>query len=99
MGATIQMRVYDDHLSIWNEGALPYGLSFEDLKKEHSSRPRNPLIANNCFLMRGVVEPSKSLMLVKMQDYQNPKLSRKMAVFLRHFLLSRIKAMSEEVRK
>ena len=50
MGATIQMRVYDDHLSIWNEGALPYGLSFEDLKKEHSSRPRNPLIANNCFL-------------------------------------------------
>ncbi|MDZ7794586.1 MAG: ATP-binding protein [Spirochaetia bacterium] len=50
MGATIQMRVYDDQLSIWNEGALPYGLSLEDLKKEHSSRPRNPLIANACFL-------------------------------------------------
>ncbi|MBN2730582.1 MAG: putative DNA binding domain-containing protein [Bacteroidales bacterium] len=50
MGATIQMRVYDDRLSIWNEGALPYDLSLEDLKKEHSSRPRNPLLANACFL-------------------------------------------------
>ena len=50
MGATIQMRVYDDRLSIWNEGTLPYGLSLEDLKKEHSSRPRNPVLANACFL-------------------------------------------------
>lgn len=50
MGATIQMRVYDDRLAIWNEGALPYGLSPDDLKKEHSSRPRNPVIANACFL-------------------------------------------------
>lgn len=50
MGATIQMRVYDDKLSIWNEGTLPYGLSLEDLKREHSSRPRNPVIANACFL-------------------------------------------------
>lgn len=50
MGATIQIRVYDDRLSIWNEGALPYGLNSEDLKKEHSSRPRNPLLANACFL-------------------------------------------------
>lgn len=50
MGATIQIRVYDDRLSIWNEGVLPCGLSLEDLKKEHSSRPRNPLLANACFL-------------------------------------------------
>ncbi|MBN2651853.1 MAG: putative DNA binding domain-containing protein [Spirochaetales bacterium] len=50
MGATIQMRVYDDRLSIWNEGTLPFDLSLEDLKKEHSSRPRNPLLANACFL-------------------------------------------------
>lgn len=49
-GATIQIRVYDDRLSIWNEGVLPCGLSLEDLKKEHSSRPRNPLLANACFL-------------------------------------------------
>lgn len=50
MGSTVQIRVYDDRLSIWNEGALPYDLSFEDLKIEHSSRPRNPLLANAFFL-------------------------------------------------
>mgnify|MGYP000856633123 CR=1 FL=1 len=49
MGAAIQMRVFDNKLSIWNEGGLPYGLSLEDLKLEHNSRPRNPIIANACF--------------------------------------------------
>ncbi len=49
MGATIQMRVFDDKLSIWNEGGLPFGLSLEDLKSDHNSRPRNPVIANACF--------------------------------------------------
>lgn len=50
MGSAVQMRVYDNRLSIWNEGALPNGLRLEDLKIEHNSRPRNPLIANVCFL-------------------------------------------------
>lgn len=40
----------DNQLSIWNEGNLPNGLSIEDLKKDHNSRPRNPIIANACFL-------------------------------------------------
>ncbi len=50
MGAHIQLRVYDDRLSIWNEGGLPIGLTLEDLKGEHNSRPRNPLIAKACFM-------------------------------------------------
>lgn len=50
MGASIQLRVFDDKLSIWNEGLLPLGLSLEDLKVEHNSRPRNPKIAEACFL-------------------------------------------------
>lgn len=49
MGAAIQMRVYDHKFSIWNEGILPQGLSLEDLKGEHNSRPRNPKIAEACF--------------------------------------------------
>ena len=48
-GAQIQLRVYDDKISIWNEGSLPEGLSFEALKRQHPSRPRNPLIADVCF--------------------------------------------------
>lgn len=49
MGAKIQMRVYDDKLSIWNEGPLPEGLDEESLKVHHVSKPRNPLIADVCF--------------------------------------------------
>ena len=50
MGAPVQMRVFDDRLSIWNEGGLPFGLTLEDLKVEHNSRPRNPIIAKACFM-------------------------------------------------
>ena len=50
MGAPIQLRVFDSHISIWNEGNLPNGLTINDLKKEHNSRPRNPTIANACFM-------------------------------------------------
>jgi len=48
-GAAIQIRVFDDRLSIWNEGALPPGLTIESLRTEHNSKPPNPLIADVCF--------------------------------------------------
>jgi ATP-dependent DNA helicase RecG len=50
MGAHIQLRVYDHKLSIWNEGGLPFGLTVDELKGEHNSRPRNPKIAKACFM-------------------------------------------------
>lgn len=49
MGAPIQIRVYDNKISIWNEGTLPDGLTLDALKRAHSSRPRNPIIADVCF--------------------------------------------------
>jgi len=49
MGAPIQLRVYDDKISIWNEGFLPEGLTLDALKRSHSSRPRNPIIADVAF--------------------------------------------------
>lgn len=49
MGAPIQIRLYDDKISIWNEGTLPDGLTLNSLKRSHSSRPRNPIIADVCF--------------------------------------------------
>ena len=49
MGAPIQIRVYDNKISIWNEGSLPDGLTIDALKRTHSSRPRNPIIADVCF--------------------------------------------------
>lgn len=49
MGAPIQIRVYDEKISIWNEGTLPDGLTLDALRRSHSSRPRNPIIADVCF--------------------------------------------------
>ena len=49
MGSNIQIRMYDDRFCIWNEGFLPEGLSLEALKRQHPSRPRNPIIADVCF--------------------------------------------------
>lgn len=49
MGTTIKIRVYENKISIWNEGVLPEGLDIKSLKKEHSSRLRNPIIADVCF--------------------------------------------------
>ena len=49
MGAPTQIRLYDDNFSVWNDGGLPEGISEEDLKKVHRSKPRNSLIADTCF--------------------------------------------------
>jgi len=55
VGGAVSLAIYDDRLEIWSDGALPFGLKPEDLKREHSSRPRNPLVAN-VFYLRGVIE-------------------------------------------
>jgi ATP-dependent DNA helicase RecG len=54
-GGSVSIAIYDDRLEIWSSGVLPFGLKVEDLKREHLSRPRNPLIAD-LFYLRGLVE-------------------------------------------
>ncbi len=42
----IQIKIFDNSIQIWNPGPLPFGITLEDLyRPEHSSRPRNKLIA------------------------------------------------------
>lgn len=48
-GTSIQIRIYDSKMNIWNEGTLPEGLTNEILKQQHPSLPRNPIIADVCF--------------------------------------------------
>lgn len=54
-GSAVSLAIYDDRLEIWSDGTLPFGLSVDDLKRDHLSRPRNPLIAE-VFYRRGLVE-------------------------------------------
>lgn len=49
MGAQIQIRLYDNQFSVWNDGGLPEGITELDLRKTHRSKPRSPLIADVCF--------------------------------------------------
>ncbi|MDR3138019.1 MAG: putative DNA binding domain-containing protein [Tannerellaceae bacterium] len=49
MGSFVQIRVYDDKISIWNDGGLPQGINLEQLKQPHASKPRNLIIADVCF--------------------------------------------------
>ena len=47
--APVQIRVYDDKLSLWNPALLPQGWTVQKLHGDHPSRPFNPDIANTFF--------------------------------------------------
>lgn len=53
--AHTQIRLYDDHLEIWNAGGLPSSLTPEELLVEHDSIPRNRKIAD-AFFYCGLIE-------------------------------------------
>jgi len=74
-GTFVQMKVYNDRVSVWNEGPLPEGFPVEMLMQEHSSRQRNPLIAKVFFLAgfvetwgRGIKKIRKALQGVGLPD-------------------------------
>ena len=54
-GGAVGIAVFDDRLEISSTGLLPFGLTVEDLKRNHQSQPRNPLLAN-VFYLRGLIE-------------------------------------------
>ncbi len=55
VGGAVSLAIYDDRLEIWSDGTLPFGLTPEALKRDHPSKPRNPLIAK-VFYLRGIIE-------------------------------------------
>jgi len=48
----VLMKIFDDRLEIWNPGSLPAGLTVDDLRRSHESKPRNKLIARAFFLIK-----------------------------------------------
>ncbi len=54
-GSSIQMRVYDDCVEIWNYGLLPKDISLKSLFEKHPSIPRNKNLAY-AFFKAGFIE-------------------------------------------
>ncbi len=54
-GGAVSVAIYDDRAEIWSDGTLPFGLRPEDLSREHTSKPRNPIITD-VFFRRGLIE-------------------------------------------
>lgn len=55
IGGAVSVAVFDDRLEVWSHGVLPFGQRPEQLKKPHTSQPRNPIIAN-VFYRCGLIE-------------------------------------------
>lgn len=51
----IQMKVWNDHITLWNPGELPSQLTIDQLLGDHESYPRNGLIAR-VFYLAGFIE-------------------------------------------
>ncbi len=54
-GSNVSIAIFDDRLEIASTGGLHFGLTVEDLFRDHVSRLWNPLIAE-VFYKRGVIE-------------------------------------------
>lgn len=55
IGPHIQLKIYPDKIILWNVEALPQEIKIEELKKSHSSYPRNELLAD-VFFKAGLIE-------------------------------------------
>lgn len=48
--AAVQVMVFADRFEVWNPGALPPGMTLDQLRRPHPSVPHNPLIADPLYL-------------------------------------------------
>jgi ATP-dependent DNA helicase RecG len=48
----VVLKIFDDRLEVSNPGGLPAGMTVEDLKQPHESKPRNKLVADAFFLIK-----------------------------------------------
>jgi ATP-dependent DNA helicase RecG len=54
-GGAVSVAIFEDRLEIASTGTLPQGISVSDLKRDHFSQPRNPMLAD-IFYRRGLIE-------------------------------------------
>ena len=80
-----QIKIFDDYIWFYNIGGLPEGITLEDLKRPHSSVPRNPLIVH-IFYLAGLIEEVGSgigriIYSLKSQGLPEPEFKEEMAGF------------------
>ena len=50
----VQVRIFDNRIEVWSSGTLPDEITIEDLRREHISVPRNPLLFKQLFWVKYV---------------------------------------------
>jgi ATP-dependent DNA helicase RecG len=69
-GGNVSIAIYDNRLEISSSGGLHFGLTAEDLFKEHESKSWNPLISS-VFYKRGLIETwGRGTLIIKEQIEQ-----------------------------
>lgn len=48
---SVLVMLFKDRLEVWNPGNLPQGMTVDELKNLHRSRPVNPTLANPVYLI------------------------------------------------
>lgn len=56
ISSNVQVRIFDDRMEVWGCGSLPEPLTVEDLRRDHRSILRNPLIGKCFFLIKFIEE-------------------------------------------
>lgn len=52
LDGSVAIAIYDDRVEIENPGSFPSGWDMKRIKSEHSSKPRNPLIADTLYIRK-----------------------------------------------
>jgi predicted HTH transcriptional regulator len=61
---SVQVMLFKDRLEIWNPGHLPFGLTTEMLKGQHTSQPANPLLAFPMYLYGSIEQMSTGTKMI-----------------------------------
>jgi ATP-dependent DNA helicase RecG len=101
--ANVQVRIFDDRLEVWNPGDLPEGMTVEDLRLPHESKPRNKLIANGFFFIKYIEQFGTGIQRIlddcRAQDLPSPTFETKGHSFRAVFTPSKMAGMSPAILK
>lgn len=86
----IQMKVWNDHITLWNPGPLPEGFTVDTLMESHEFNPRNNLIARTFYLLGYIENWGRGYEKI-VEGFTNAKLSLPTFEEVRGGLMSTIK--------